>query len=250
MAVTLSPDYRYTQRDLKNLSLQIFCSQIESMDKIYSGRELMNTSHLLSYSFVRKGFSYFFAPLILCALVQVGLVWPNIAYGDASNPNLRNLKIHTLGSANDPEHFEQYVKVTDLIGGGSFQIKCKYLGHSNQPTWVDLNIQADMPHGVLLTYYGGPSGNTTACNDPASIETPKNIWLTVKIQIAPDKLVTNPDNSCYFDPDPAHDKPEAPASLSGCVIPSRILDVQFSSPDDAPATPSLLPTQVVKVAIL
>jgi hypothetical protein len=210
----------------------------------------MNRSHLPSCSFVQRCLSYFFAPLILCTLVQVGLVWPNIAYGDASNPNLRNLKIHTLGSANDPEHFEQYIKVTDLIGGGSFQINCRYLGHSNQPTWVDLNIQADMPHGVLLTYYGGPSGNTTACNDPASIETPKNIWLTVKIQIAPDKLVTNPDNSCYFDPDPAHDKPEAPASLSGCVIPSRILDVQFSSPDDAPATPSLLPTQVVKVARL
>ena len=202
----------------------------------------MNTSHLLSYSFVQKGFSYFFAPLILCTLVQVGLVWPNIAYGDTSNPNLRNLKIHTLGSANNPEHFEQYVKVTDLIGGGSVQIQCRYLGHSNQPTWVDLNIQADMPHGVLLTYYGGPSGNTTACNDPASIETPENVWLTVKIQIAADKLVTNPDNSCYFDPDPAHDKPEAPASLSGCVIPSRVLDVQFFSPSDVPASPS--PTAV------
>ena len=209
----------------------------------------MNRSHIFSCSFVQKGLFYFFIPLILCTLIQVGLVWPNIAYGNTANPNLRNLKLHTLGSANNPKHFEQYVKVSDLIDGGSFQIKCRYLGHSNQPSWVDLNIQADMTHGVLLTYYGAQSGNTAACNDPASIETPENILLTVKIQIAADKLVSNPDNSCYFDPDPAHDKPEAPVSLSGCVIPSRVLDVQFFSPGDASATPlsTALPTQVVKV---
>ena len=212
----------------------------------------MNVLYPLNCSFIRKRFFYSVAPLLLCGLVQVGLVWPNIAYGDTSNPNLRNLKIHTLGSANNPEHFEQYIKVTDLIGGGSFQIQCRYLGHSTEPTWVDLNIQADMPQGVLLTYYGAPSGNTAACNDPASIETPENVWLTVKIQIAGDKLVTNQDNTCYFDPDPAHDKPEAPASLSGCVIPSRALDVQFFTPSDAPATASptalpIIPDQRVNV---